>query len=139
MQSDTKIASRGDFADLIVPLATFSDLDTIDKSNFPLPKDAGPVAMFQVLQECVRELLDFQVPSDAPFTQYEWDMACERCLAGLIKDTVEYGTTSVSMGVAEEYYVAADEVGRSTTILVIANNGTGGTKVGIYAYGKNGT
>lgn len=58
----------------------------------------------------------------------KWVEVRDQVWVGTIKDEAQYGTSSVSMGVAVEYFEANAKAQR----VLILNCGTGGTKYGLY-------
>lgn len=84
------------------------------------PENEGPIACFQVLQGVSRALMEFN-PTFC--TRERWLEFIYNVKYGLIKETKEFGTSSVSQGLGVS--LAASQ---SLSSLVLANCGTGGAK-----------
>lgn len=125
-----RMETKVDYRQMIVPFRTFLDLDLKQEEYVKGPRDMGPWLGFQVVRDLTRQLVAF-VPDFC--TPEEWMVYLDQLQFGLVKDTKDYGTTSVSMGLAETFF--SDSLKR-TTLYVAGNCGTGGMKVGIYAYDK---
>ena len=125
-----RMETKVDYRKMIVPFQTFLDLDLKQEEYVKGPRDMGPWLGFQIVRDLSIQLSRF-VPDFC--TPEEWISYLDRLQYGLVKDTDDYGTTSVSMGLAETFF---SDCLKRTTLYVAGNCGTGGMKVGIYAYDK---
>ena len=95
----------------------------LSKLNGDVSKISGLVAAYEGLHRCVDALFAY-VPSQTDgFSQVEWNDFLKRIYFGVIKETANYGTTSVSQGVAEMRF---RKTGGNAEIMGFLNGGTGG-------------
>ncbi len=111
---------------LIIPAKIFNTMPLLKVNEIATnePKLWGPIGGFNTLVKCVRSMFayNFVIPGN----QIAWNNFLERLSFGLIKETVEHGTTSVSFGVAQTI-----KWKKSDVIMGFGNGGTGGLKIQI--------
>lgn len=122
------------YSELFVPLSIFGASDDADfdfKNMVPfVPENFGPIAGMESLKIIAKALLNHEPGDDVQ--RKEWGFLKQRIQLQLIKDTKEYGTTSVSMGFVQR---DIDESGADETehlVYVIGNCGINGMSVRFY-------
>ena len=106
-----------------VALWQTNELD-LSKLNGDASKISGPVAAFEALQSCIYALFNYMPSKADGFSQLEWNDFLKRLYFGVIKETPDYGTTSVSQGVAEMRFRRTGD--NHSGIMGFLNGGTGG-------------
>jgi len=115
---------------LVVPFCTFLEpgLQELQETEWcRSEEDTIPFRVFALFTRFVRQLWIYK-------NTQRWRHMLQCLSFGLVKDTECFGTTSVSMGIAEMRFAQI-----CLCPLVIANCGTGGMKVGVYYRGMWGT
>lgn len=122
-------AATSSYADRFVPLDTFGKESIVFSPELmQVSRNLGPIAGERALEVIVKAMLEFTFANSA--TQKQWLALKSKLKLQLIKDTEEYGTTSVSMGYAQK--LLDDNQYLRNNLLVLGNCGTGGLKVGFY-------
>ena len=111
---------------LIIPAKVIASISLLNASDIAAdePKLWGPIGGFNTLVQCVQAMFAYKFVIQT--NQTLWNNFLNRLSFGLIKKTLEYGTTSVSFGVAQTC-----EWKESDLIIAFGNGGTEGLKIEI--------
>ncbi len=128
-----KQEEKAKYSRLLFPLGALGFLELTEEAKGRMER--GPLFALLALKQVVRKLFDFKVPEHwGPFAQQRWNIAV-RCLrAGAIKETDDYGKTSVSNGLLVDLKKRLDTTpslvycGGLSFPFIVANFGTGGVK-----------
>ncbi len=95
-------------------------------------KDNGPFHAFMYTGQCVERLWNLTIPAECIYTKEEWKKTLmTKVKFGLVKETPDCGTSSVSMGIAVEYFNRHPPLSAPEAILLL-NCGSGGIKFQLF-------
>ncbi len=117
-----------DYNAQLLPANAFYNMTNLDHNKLQGDKNKliGPVTVYETLLACVGMLFAYTPTSLDKFTIEEWHKFLYRIYFGVIKETEDFGTTSVSQGVAEYRFRKLEM--EAPEIMGFINNGTGASK-----------
>ncbi len=97
-------------------------------------KDSGPFYAFTYMAQAAKAIYNLEMPSNCKYNQQQWQLILNtKVKFGLVKDTPDCGTSSVSMGAAVEHFTKfPPKNAMMKEVVLFLNCGSGGIKYQLY-------